>query len=685
MNSRNLTRLYALLLGTALLLAMASCGGGGGTPITTPGDGGDLSNGSGEKPPIIGPGDGPVVRPGQDGPQGGIGTGGSGGVTQPPQPGSWDFGDLIYHVPVDSEGKARVTVESFAPGQKAAFVAINMNPLFLDAHLTPDGSFPGLPASSYSFEADQVNKGASSLSATGGAAVGDYTKLSPESDYAVTSDATRFSIYEREARANGLTPFAVDATKTTSLLQKGEVLTFLNVEQITPKQPPIIPGEEDPDKDLSDLDWPRLYRSQDGRLVAVGQHCLIFLSTEINSGHPDAIRFTQARLNRMANEFDNNIFPIATAAFGPVKNYEESSVFRDLDRSIILTGDDFDNDGALTRTLPGSPDFRIGNEGKILIFIDNGAEGGFFTFGESIDPDTGQKALVGSTIYLGGDNFPTNDADFNAAFSVMAHEFQHKLYHDNNLPNRSTTHDWFNEGLSQLSLYMCGYTPNSGKLIHWAVDSQLSDYIQHTNSTAVPMDANPYFSKDPQYGSGLLFFLYMFEHYDPGVGRRIYQAASAGVTDRINLVEKGAQYTVDGVTHQDTFQQLYTKFAIANFVDGINANDQTQFDDRFHYDTIDLRGTVNLSTGTIQLPGVRVGVFPSNGAYPAIENDRLVIPWGVDYLVFGNGDGRDLDVQFSADVNYSFYMLPVSQPTDPVTGAPTSNKVQVNPDIQIGY
>jgi len=683
MNSRY-SRLFALLLGAMLVLAAASCGGGS-SPVTTPGTGGDTSNGSSEEPPIISPGDGPVVRDGQSGAPG---TGGGGTVNQPAQPGTWDFGNLIYHVPIDSEGHARVTVDTFAPGQKAAFVAINMNPLFLDAHNSSTGVFPGLPASSYSFEADQVNKGASAVSATGGASVGSLEQLSPDSDYALKSAADKLSplsLYEREARASGSVPFAVDATKTTSLLQKGEVLTFLNVEQITPKLPPIIPGEDDPDRDLSNLDWPRLYKSQDGRLVSVGQHCLIFLSTEINSGHPDAIRFTQARLNRMANEFDNNIFPVATAAFGPVKNYEEASVYRDLDRSLILTGDDFDNKGNITRTLPGSPDFRIGSEGKILIFIDNGAQGGFFTFGESIDPKTGQKAEVGSTIYLGGDNFPTNDADFNAAFSVMAHEFQHKLYHDNNLPSRSTTHDWFNEGLSQLSLYMCGYTPNSGKLIHWAVDSQLSDYIQHTNSTAVPMDANPYFTKDPQYGSGLLFFLYMFEHYDPGVGNRIYDAAKGGVSDRIKLVEKGAQYTVDGVKHQDTFEQLYTKFAIANFVDGINADDQTQFDSRFHYNTIDLRGTVNLSTGTIQLPGVRVGVFPENSAYPAIQNDRLVIPWGIDYLVFGNGDGRDLDVQFSADVNYRFYMLPVSVETDPVTGAPTSNKVKIAPDIQIGY
>ena len=176
------------------------------------------------------------------------------------------------------------------------------------------------------------------------------------------------------------------------------------------------------------------------------------------------------------------------------------------------------------------------------------------------------------------------------------------------------------------------------------------------------------------------------EHYDPGVGLRVYRASSKlGERDNIELIEHGAQYTIDGKTYRDTFQQVYAKFAIANFVDGISATDVGQFDDRFHYDTIDLRGTVNLSSGTIQLPGVRVGVFPTNNSYPAIANDRLVLPWAIDYLVFGNGDGRDLDVLFSADTTYRFYMLPVNLPTDPVTGGTTSNKVKIAPNIQIGY
>jgi len=686
MISRPITRLYALLL-CLLLVALASCGGGGGT--TTPiGSGGDVTNpGDNTTPPILSNPDDNVQYGGSNGPNGPT-TGGVG--TTASLPGTWDFGPLIYRLPVDSQGKARVTVSNFAPGQKAAVVAVNMNNTFLDAHAAADGTFPALPASSYSFEADLVSKGTSSATAQGGAQLSAAGALPPQSDYALDNQTTGpvspLEIYEREARAQGKVPFAVEPVKGVSTIQKGEVLTFTNVPKRSPKLPPIQPGPINPQKDVSKLKYPSLYDSQDGRLVAVGEHCLIFLSLELNDGHPDNVRFTQARLNRMANEFDTKIFPIETTLFGPVKNYDEGSVYRDLDRSLVLNGDDFDQNGTLTTQLPGAVDFLISSEKKILIFIDNGDEGGFFTFGPAIGQD-GRETNVGSTLYLGGDNFPPNDSDFNAAMSVMAHEFQHKLFHDNGLPERNTNYGWFNEGLSQLGLYICGYTPNSGKLIHWAVDSQLSQYLQTCNRVGVPVDGNPFYSTDPQYGSGLLFFLYMFEHYDPGVGQRIYQAASKeGLRDPVKLIERGAQSTIDGKTYQDTFQQLYAKFAIANFVDGINAaDDQTQFDKRFHYDTIDLRGTVNLSTGTIQLPGVRVGVFPQTGTYPAIANDRLCLPWGCDYLVFGNGDGRDLDLLFSADTNFRFYMLPVSVPVDPVTGNQTSNKVTIAPNINIGY
>jgi len=64
---------------------------------------------------------------------------------------------------------------------------------------------------------------------------------------------------------------------------------------------------------------------------------------------------------------------------------------------------------------------------------------------------------------------------------------------------------------------------------------------------------------------------------------------------------------------------------VHNPVDGIYAaNNNALFDPRFHYNTIDLKGTVNLSNGTVVLPGVRTGYYPSGGTYPATDIHRAI-------------------------------------------------------------
>ncbi|MCC7477855.1 hypothetical protein IT575_05295 [bacterium] len=700
-------------LGLLLLLAAVSCGGGGGT--TTPVGGGVIDNGDNNVPPIDI--DGPTQYPGQQ----------PGQIPDPTDPdgdpvvpdrGPFDFGNNVFAIPADSNRVGRVVANNFSPGQKVAFVVVNMNPAYLDATDGDGGVFPTLPESAYSFSADLFFKGSSAsgdriqtqsfaeiaqntVEAIGGP--GRYSGMVYDGQKKPVE-----SIYQREAIANGTVPYSVEPVRSVSAIQKGELRWFENVPPRDLAPPTIIPGPDDPTKDVSELTYPPQYNSQSGRLVAIGAHCLVFLSTEINDGHPDNVTFTQSRLNRLANEFDSKIYAIATSSFGDVKNYEDNSIWRDLNRNLVLTGDDFDSEGNLTVELDGEIDTDLQAEKRIIIFIMNGEAGGFFAFGPG-DPDNDIRATsVGNCLYIGSDNFPANDAVWDAAFSVMAHEFQHKLYNDHNLPRRQTSYMWFNEGLSQLSIHLCGYTVNSGKIIPWAIDGQLTDYLNNTAGSAVPMDANPFFSNQSQYGNGFLFFLYLYEHYDPGVGKRIYQASAAGETDFIKLIEAGAQLTVtalgpdklagtpddntflsggDGVVGtgddktqvvHDTFEQIYAKFAIANFVDGIYANNEEFFDSRFFYNTIDLRGTVNLVSGQIVLPGVQTGVFPTNGAYPVNVNDRPVIPWGCDYLVFGGGDGRDLKIDFVSDSLFRVFMLPVSFDT-------ATNSVNITQGVTMSY
>jgi hypothetical protein len=706
MNVRTFMRFGAMPLAVlALMLALGSCGGGGGT-TTTPG-GGQIGNGNNNVPPIDF-GDGPVVYPGNQGTPPPT----TGGGAEAPAEGPFQFGDNIFKVPIDTNGTARVVANQFSPGQKVAFVVVNMNPRFLDAKANASGEFPALPSAAFSVHADLVSKGSSAVGGAASLVSANRSDLGQTKFYtgmrSTGAITTGRAIYERDARAMGLEPYKAAPVKGTSTIQKGEVRVFQNVDA-TIAPPVILPGPDNPDKETDGMQYPLCYRSQRGRLVSIGAHCLVFLSTELNNGHPDNVQFTQARLDRLAREFDTVIYPIETVAFGPVLDYRDSSIITGLE-DVILTGDDFGNDGDdedelpdLLLELPCTPDTTIDDEKKIVIFIFNGDAGGFFAFGPAQDEDDRDR-FVGNILHIGSDNFPPNDADWDDAFSVMSHEFQHKLYFDHGLPERNTSYSWFNEGLSMLGFHICGYTVNSGKIIPWAIDGQLTGYLNNVNAAAVPMDANPFFSNQDQYGSGFLFFLYMFEHYDPGVGQRIYKAAEKGVpgasgpeTDPIKLCEYGARTTdpgPDGVINTapddlaprgddkiyfDRFDQIYAKFMLANFIDGIykdNASDL--FDPRFHYNTIDLRGTVNLATGTIVLPGVRTQVYPETGTFPVQDNDRLVYPWASDYLVFGNGDGRDLEVSIVADSNFKIFMLPV-------TFDAATNSVNITPNVKLDY
>jgi hypothetical protein len=701
---RNFMRLGALSLASAAIFALAGCGGGSDS-TTTPG-GGTIGNGNNTVPEIDF-GNGPTVYPGKQPPT--VPAVGGGGSV--PTSGPFQFGNNIFKVPIDTNGTARVVANQFSPGQKVAFVIVNMNPAYLDAKSSAEGNFPVLPDARYSVHADLVTKGSSAVSGAQVVSANGEDLGQAEFYGGMRYDGATLSprvLHERDAAAHGIEPYTATGVKTTSTIQKGEIRVFTNVES-TMSRPPILPSEENPDKETDGMFYPLCYNSQHGRLVSIGAHCLVFLSTELNSGHPDNIQFTQARLDRLAREFDTVIYPSLTLAFGPVLDYRDSSIVTNLQEDVVLDADDFgddtDDDGFpdLLVDLPCDPDTRIDEEEKIIIFIFNGDAGGFFAFGPAQD-DEDRDRTVGNVLHIGGDNFPPNDADWDDAFSVMAHEFQHKLYHDHNLPERQTSYSWFNEGLSMLGFHLAGYTVNSGNIIPWAIDGQLTGYLNNVNRAAVPMDANPYFTNQDQYGSGFLFFLYMYEHYDPGVGQRIYRAGEKGlpgsnipVTDVIKLVEYGARTTDPGpngiidtapddlaargddTIYFDRFDQIYAKFMIANFIDGIYKDNATDlFDPRFHYNTIDLRGTVNLSDGTIILPGVKTQVYPEDGKYPVIDTDRGVYPWASDYLVFGNGDGRDLEVKMVADEFFKIFMLPV-------TFDAATNSVNITPGVNLDY
>jgi len=427
----NYSFIAALLV--AFVLWLAACGGDSTTPDST----GDVYLGDNSVPLYEADG-GTQYEGWQPEPQ--IDPPAEGGE----DPKELDLGQNIFAVPFDTNGIGRVVVNDFQPGKKVAFVVVNTNPIYLDAHAyyvtepadeddeepTTLPVFPQLADARYTVQADFIYPGTASA-------------LAPESEPLVTLDElvslenyqgiessgelqSPAVIYEREALANGLEPYAaLPGDKATSQIQKGEVIAF---EYVAPRagRRPIPPDPEDPEQDTSEFQFPPGYNCQSGRLVSIGAHCLVFLTTEINDGHPDTIQFTEARLHRLAREFDENIFPKATAAFGPVVSYMDNGLYRDVDRYLDppITGADFNEENEFARSIPGTIAQTLERERKIAVFLYNGEAGGFFVHAEPDADDPGVWGVpfaVGSTIYIGTDNFPPNDNAWESGYSIMGH------------------------------------------------------------------------------------------------------------------------------------------------------------------------------------------------------------------------------------------------------------------------
>ena len=658
--------LLPLIVLLLALAAFSACGGGGGTtptPDTTP----NTNTG------------GQTYLPGNDSsplnPQGSL-PGYNGYVPPTPPSGDpnppniippWVPGDTIFSLPVDSGGNGFLTVSSFQPNQKVALVTLNINEAY--RNWSPlQSQLQYFPPFSYSLTFSLVSRGVSSVNGSP-ALVPANLNMDPANykGLPLTKEKLPVSaLYERERDyQKATTGYDVEAVvKSASLLSKGELRTFTELMATIPP-PPIQPGDDD-QQDLNELRWPDNYYGQDARLVAIGAHCYVFLTTAENEGFPDGVRFTERRLANFAQEFDINIFPKVQAAFGDILGYNNSGpgtndgpIWKSIDRNIILTGNDFDGDGNLLRVLPGEPDLAIGRDNRVIIAIVDlqGAAGMYQNWtrginrpsleGEGQQPQ--QESYAWSTCFLDRRIFPADSDDWSQPNAVLAHEFQHKLYADHQLPDSV----WLNEGLSQLAIYQAGYTLQSGRTAQILVD-QVRNYLNNINSIPVPVDAERMEGVDvfAAYGARFLFFLYIAEHYGPGTIHKLYRD---GGSDPIVMIEEATG---------DDFEVLHTKYMLANFIDGAFVADTSPLsianNPWLHYLTFDIRSTVGMEESQ-RLPGVPILRLPGEGdTYPVSRSLIPVAPYCAHYTIIGNGDGRDLSLTLFADPNYRFYLLPVN-------------------------
>ncbi|MEP0815234.1 MAG: hypothetical protein HRF49_11305 [bacterium] len=683
MNRANLSALVVICV-VVLTFALASCGGGSGAPTAPPDTGG----------PSQAPTD-----PGTN-PPGNINIYDNGGVPpeisgvdqydgrpspfKPPvisgprddEVAEEEFGSSILVLPQNSSGLGTLVLKNFEAGQKAVLVTTNLDPFYLNFTV---GSSKGLgfqlPNSTYYFTADNLQKVTSSTDSAPAPEVFDVSatpykgiKFGPDEKLDPSILGERELEY---ARQTGYLDQVTEVTRRPSTLSKGVVRTFTAVEA-TIQMPPIDdPTATQPPEEP--LQWPWIYQFQDGRLIGVGAHCYVFLSTEINNGYPDGTKFTHQRIQSLIQEFDSKIFPVTQAAFGPVRTYNEETIYFAPDRSIRLTPDDFDDDGNLIGFEEPRRDDQIEKDNRIIIAILNGVApggGGFFISPQNRpqeDPDQSSPYQDApeinwdafSTIYLDPANFPDDSDDWSGAFSVLAHEFQHKLHADNSVSNST----WLNEGFSMLSIYLNGYSIEKNNVIGF-FRNQLEEFMANPEVNAMYNDVSIDQNQSTLYATWFLYMLYVLEHYGPGTIRYFYTTPG-------NILDRLQQAT--GETPRFTFE----KWILANYIDGLDVppmNDDETLDEyiervplgdpRFRYATFDMKGRIGETSDV--LPGVNVHRFPRTPEYYPVDSPpQIVKPWCAQYVLFENGNGGDLRIFVDADANYRTFVLPVHY--DPAT------------------
>lgn len=678
---KRLIMAWSLLLALLVSLSVAGCGGGGGngnaTAPPTPPDQelGSYVYPSDETPPLnpggipIYSGFVPVMPPGNP-------------PTVPPPAPAGGYGAEIYPMPVDSQGNGTVSIHGFEAGQQVALITLNVANEYLDYH-TPANGLPRLPETTFSLIFDLVNRGTSSLGSHG---VVDLRQRSVFSESLLSTDGYQGLPYDpvrpgpdalvERGHEDWVAHGGYDTrapNKIASVLSKGEVRTFTEIPATIPP-PPIQPTQDNPDP--SGLRWPDPYYGQDGRLVAMGSKCYVFLTTEVNNGYADQIRFTEGRLIQLAHTFDTVIFPRVTEAMAPVRGTlnlgpgeNNGPIWRDIDRTATLTADDFDGSGNLIEQLPGRPDLEIGKDGRIVIAILNldtiGAAGLYANWQRGIyrpEEEEGgapeEESYAWSTVYLNAGIFPENSDDWSQPYAVLSHEFQHKIYADNG----GLDSVWLNEGLAQLAIYVAGYTMASGHTAQLLVN-QIDSYLHSVSMTPVPLDGEQIEGVDiyAEYGARFLFFLYIAEHYGPGAVRKFY-TASAGTP--VTLIE-----TVTG----EPFETVFTKWSLANMVDGLFVSLDSPLSETtnpwVHYLSFDIKGSI-AGNQTERLPGVPIMRMPAEGeTFPIRRPAIRVNAWCQHYAVIENGDGRDLDLTILADPSFRMYLLPIN--FDPQTNRTT--------------
>lgn len=394
-------------------------------------------------------------------------------------------------------------------------------------------------------------------------------------------------------------------------------------DQIIKAQADELPAEEDEASEESPFTFDggtklfldRNLSFKEFTLRSVGDNVEIWVAKDLAYG-PDnpkpADVVTQEQTDKLRDEFDSNIYPVATDFFG--------------------TPDALDGSHSPLPGMVGLPEGYYEGSDKIIMLVDNVQDEGwndpsypFFVAGffwQTLENYTDRNIVTIDT-----NSWETRlESTF---YATTIHELQHLIQADNDGSEES----WLNEGMSTFSEYLGGYGHGEGSI---------NFYLDHPENSLVNWDEHGAAKTGPEtiadYGQVYLFTLYMYDKFGKDFIREL---AVDGSSQGMASVDQHLQSV--GTSFTDVYQNFMTALAL----------DDDKVSSDYKFDSIDLRELPINAAGDKRGKTVdfeKALTFEKEGV-PAWGGDFKEFNFGTDVRSF-EFDGVDfLPLQWSTVAN----------------------------------
>ena len=350
-------------------------------------------------------------------------------------------------------------------------------------------------------------------------------------------------------------------------------------------------------------------------LRSVGDNVEIWVANDLAYG-PDnpkpADVVTQEQVDKLKNEFDSNIYPVATDFFG--------------------TPEALDGSKSPLPGMVGLPEGYYEGSDKIIMLVDNVQDEGwndpsypFFVAG--FFWQTLENYMDRNIVTIDTNSWESRlESTF---YATTIHELQHLIQADNDGSEES----WLNEGMSTFSEYLGGYGHGEGSI---------NFYLDHPENSLVNWDEHGVTKTGPEtiadYGQVYLFTLYMYDKFGKEFIREL---AVDGSSQGMASVDQHLQSV------GTSFTTVYQNFMTALVLD----DDKVSSD--YKFDSIDLREMPINAAGDLRGKTVdfeKALTFEKEGV-PAWGGDFKEFEFGTDVRSF-EFDGVDfLPLQWSTVAN----------------------------------